>query len=68
MNKGKLSFSAVARVLFYILLDLAKVLQVGRQQAHSRQHFGEQSLLQTQGLESYLLPGHSKTCFRLLIN
>lgn len=39
MNKGKLSFSAVARVLFYILLDLAKVLQVGRQQAHSHQHF-----------------------------
>lgn len=43
-QRWKLSFSAVARVLFYILLDLAKFLQVGRQQAHSHQHFGEQSL------------------------
>lgn len=44
MNEGKLSFSVVARVFFYILLDLAQVLQVGRQQAHSHQHFGELSL------------------------
>lgn len=40
----KLSFSAVAGVLLCTLLDLEKVLQVERQQAHSHQHFGIQSL------------------------